>query len=595
MKPLLMEDAFEKVGRILSEKYGIRVVFEGNSCCTNGKVIRLPSLPPEIPPEIMGALRCYLDHEVGHILGESDFELAGHFQKKHGPDAFQVLNALEDLRVDEVMRRTYPGSSINIKAGTEEVLKKLAVTPLEPLRQLVTAIYMQGSGYPPLPFIASEIQALCDSVGPEISAAVKARNSAEVARLAEEVWRKLGSKLMPAVQPKPQPAAGQASGQGDAQSQCAQQDQDQTPGQDPAQAQAPAPPDATAQSQPPDPTTQDPATIGAPDPKSQGAQMVPSGPLSGELAGLIEQGLTKYTDTNHTYRPWTTQHDRVEVAPTKRNHDHAAMLRGVMPYVGGVRQKLLQSLLAETHSRWYGDQEHGRLDPKTLHRLSIGTSERVFRQRVISRARSTLVALVIDLSASMRDSKVVLAAQTALVFAESLDKLSIPSLIMGFTTESADMRPQISAETGIPDKDLAREFRTHPLRITLFKRPEESWRKVSGRLANIHTGNLTPLGEAILIAARALSGRREERKVILVMTDGQPTVGLSEEGRALQHARHSIALCEKSGIEIALVGIMEQRVRALTSKSVVVKSLPELPRAVIGELHGLLIRGGATQ
>jgi hypothetical protein len=62
-----LEAVFEKVGRILSEKFGIRLLCRGDQCYTDGKTICLPALPEEIPKDLYLALRGYLDHEAAHI------------------------------------------------------------------------------------------------------------------------------------------------------------------------------------------------------------------------------------------------------------------------------------------------------------------------------------------------------------------------------------------------------------------------------------------------------------------------------------------------------------------------------------------------
>ena len=60
-----LEPVLEKVGRVLSDRYGIRVVCEGQVCRTDGKTIRLPALPDDIPDELRDTIRGYLDHEIG--------------------------------------------------------------------------------------------------------------------------------------------------------------------------------------------------------------------------------------------------------------------------------------------------------------------------------------------------------------------------------------------------------------------------------------------------------------------------------------------------------------------------------------------------
>ncbi|NGX27789.1 MAG: hypothetical protein K940chlam6_01727, partial [Chlamydiae bacterium] len=141
-----LENVLEKVGRVLADRYGIRVICRGNQCCTDGKTIYLPALPDEVPANLMGAIRAFLDHEVGHIVGKSDHDIAQSFHDRHGEDAFGVLNVLEDLRVERVMRELYAGCGINLRAGYEfaiERLSRVAMYPA-PVRHVRTGIYSRG-------------------------------------------------------------------------------------------------------------------------------------------------------------------------------------------------------------------------------------------------------------------------------------------------------------------------------------------------------------------------------------------------------------------------------------------------------------------
>ena len=311
----------------------------------------------------------------------------------------------------------------------------------------------------------------------------------------------------------------------------------------------------------------------------------------GDLAELIEQSVAQYAQATQAYRVWTTEFDRVEVAANRRQHDHQAMLAGVMPYVGGVRQRLLQSLQAETNCRWFGERERGSIDPKSLHRLALDTSNRVFRQRVRSRAKSTAATLLIDLSSSMRGQKLDLATKTAIVFCEALERLSIPSSVVGFSTADSDLLKRVAEQTGVKENELVRQYRFVPLRHTILKRFDEPWRKISGRFTNIHSQNLTPLGESLLFAARQTAGRREERRIIICLTDGKPVSGIDPEDVTFEHAREAIVRIERAGIEVVLIGIMEPSVERLHRKSVIVRNIQELPGTVIRQLQSILMKG----
>jgi len=649
-----LEDVLEKVGRVLSDRCGIRVICQGNRCCTDGKVIYLPALPDTVPPELMGAIRAFLDHEVGHIVGASDNELGGRFRKAHGEDAFSVLNALEDLRVEEVMRGIYAGCRVNLLAGYEFAVRLLSAQAdsLQPIKQITTAIYSRGSGHDDLPFLDQGTYALCDEVDREIRASVKAKDTAEVTELAERVWS--------AIQKSAPEHRGRDKGMNRQTSKCSTEGAVSGPSppqeeaaSEPSRRKAPLGGGDAQEGKTPDPQHEDGAPTarqeGPPDPqntpseaqkvpsrqnvneapsvsvpsqkapsgsgRSTGPQKVPSrhegtspdpssfgsrssaaggagshGPM-GDLAELIERGVAQYVAATHAYRAWTTEFDRIEVASCKRQHDHQAMLAGMMPYVGGVRQRLLQSLQAEANCRWFGDRESGCVDPKSLHRLTLETSSRVFRQKVRSRTKSTAATLLIDLSSSMRGQKLDLAMKTAIVFCEALERLAIPSSVIGFSTAESDLLKRVAEQMGVKESELVRQYRFVPLRHTVFKRFEEPWRKISGRFVTVHSQNLTPLGESLLFAAKGIAPRREERKIILALTDGKPVVGIDPEDVTFSHAKNAISRIEKTGIEVVLIGIMEPSVERLHRKSVIVRSIQELPGTVIRQLQSILMKG----
>lgn len=114
MRHSSLESTLEKVSRVITDRYGLRLVCRGDSCKTDGKTIYLPSLPENVPEELLGALRGWTDHECAHALF-TETELGPKFRKKHGGEAFAILNALEDGRVERLMANRYPGSSLNLE------------------------------------------------------------------------------------------------------------------------------------------------------------------------------------------------------------------------------------------------------------------------------------------------------------------------------------------------------------------------------------------------------------------------------------------------------------------------------------------------
>jgi nitric oxide reductase activation protein len=544
-----LENTLQKVGRVLSDTYGITVICRGTDCCTNGKVIYLPALPDEIPDQLMGVIRAYLDHEVGHIVGNSDMELAGKFQKEHGQEAFGVLNTLEDLRIERLMRELYAGCGLNLRTGYEHAVEKLrsCADQLSPLKQVLTAAFSRGSNQADLDFLDPHAYRIADALSSIISKSIHAKDTAEVYTFSEEAWAIIQKMLpeMPAYQEETTQEAEKEEQTGsETQQQAAQQ------------------------------------------------MTHSSGSPMDNLSEIIQQSAEEHAVLSQTYRVWDNSHDIVHTPRCKSGASHHDLLSAVLPYVSGVRQRLIQSLKAQSINRWLGDQESGAVNPRTLHRLITGASARIFRKRVRSQTKSTAASLLIDLSGSMRGRKLELARHSALVFCEALDKLNIPTSVIGFnTTNETKVLEEAMQATNLPEQELLSRYRFLPLRHTLFKHFHEPWRNVSSRFLRMKNQGVTPLGESLRFTALQLADRPEERKVILCLTDGRPVAGVTNEDLAFTHARKSILQIEKAGIEIVLIGICESCVKNLHSKHVIINSLSELPGSVIRELQKLLLPG----
>jgi cobalamin biosynthesis protein CobT len=327
---------------------------------------------------------------------------------------------------------------------------------------------------------------------------------------------------------------------------------------------------------------------------------------SGVIGGLgqdLATAVARHAESTNAYRVWTAARDTATLVPDVSTQSHAERMAPLLKHVAGVRQKLFQTLMAQTRSHWTPDAEDGALNPHALHRLASvhelrrrgerhhaeALSRWVFRKKIVAKRLKTAVTLLVDLSHSMCGRKLNLARDTALVLCEALSRLNIPTAVWGFSTAIHGSRlKDASRTTGIPEGDLEKVYRFAPLLHECFMRFDEPFRKVGGRFASMEAHMLTPLGESMLFAARELSRRPEPRKVLLALTDGRPTVGMGDETTTFQHARDSIVRIEKAGIDVALVGMFEPCVRDLHHRAVVVDTLDDLPRTVMGQLQALL-------
>lgn len=565
-----LESTLEKVARTLSEKFGINVIFKGDLCCTNGRTIFLPSLPDDLPQEMIMVIRGWLDHESSHIIFRSDMKLAGEFQKTHGTAAFCVLNILEDARIEAAISKRFPGSGFNLRMCYAEAALRAkgdaekALLPF--LRQFAFAVHacVNDLSYPD--FVGQVVRDTVDEIAPLLRQAPSCATTREVEVIALKVWERIRTLV------EAEKASRKAIESLGGNNQPLAADPgvfvpNQANGKEQAKRRSEATNDAVHQG------------------------------IIGGMAEDIAQTISGYARTNQLYRVWSTGYDKVAVAYNQSSRSHQDRMRDVMPLVSGVRQKLLQSLLAEPKARWLGDREQGAVDPRSLHRLALpdsGRQQRIFRQRIRTKRLRTAVTLLVDESNSMRNAKLRLAENTTMVFCEALSRLDIPTSVIGFSTLQTTLEKEAAKQTGMTADELKGRFRLSPLCHTIYKRFNESFTRVSGRMESMSAKSITPLGESMLFAAHQLIHRPEERKVLFVMTDGRPVAGIDPEDITFEHARRAIARIEKAGIDVTLVGIMEPCVSLLHHRSVVVPSLDQLPRTVMNQLRAILTRPIST-
>ena len=561
-----LENTLEKVSRVITDRYGLKLVCEGGRCRTDGKTIYLPSLPENVPDELLGAIRGWADHECAHAL-YTQTKLGPEFQKEHGREAFAILNALEDARVERLMARRYPGARLNLEDGFDFVRQKAEAGQLQargPMEEFVSALYTLASGRGRQSWISPQAYALADQCEPELSELFSCRRTRDVAPLAVRIWEKLCSELSAEDGPQePDPSAPSDTGSGS---------------EDPRAADArPNTPEASG---------------GNGKPALPPAKAEPgAGPME-LLTSAIESELTRLSSGETAeYTVYTTQHDVVEVPPIRRDFDYRHEIKQLNLYVSGLRQRLLQSLLGQRQTLWLGDRPRGRLDPRSLHRLVTGRSGRIFRRFVRTEAKNTACALLLDLSSSMSGPSITLCRQLALTFAETLAILGFPTEIIGFSTVDMDLRAKVAQETGISEEELAKRYtRMVPICHAIFKSFEEPWKKVAGRMGSVTTRALTPLGESLVFAGKRLARRPESRKVLFCLTDGKPVVGAWDEQVTLNHACSAVLRLTKAGIEPVGIGIMEGCVQDIFPHHAVIHTLDELPKAFLAELCRVLVK-----
>lgn len=244
-----------------------------------------------------------------------------------------------------------------------------------------------------------------------------------------------------------------------------------------------------------------------------------------------------------------------------------------------------------------GMLRRGRLDTRSLHRLAVN-DDRVFYRREEHHAMDTAVTLLCDCSGSMSGSKISMALSAANAFSQTLDRVSIVHEVLGFTTRSGGWSLDYARLTE-GQMLMGRPFsRIDAVNMLVFKTFQENYRAARVRLGAMRPENRTykPAslasnvdGESVEYAAMRLMQRREQRKVMIVFSDGQPAAA-GDHSHLEMHLKKVVASCELMGIEMLGIGIMDDSVRDFYPKRVVVRNLEDLPTTVMKELSRILLR-----
>jgi len=569
MKAKGIETALEKVSRVITDQYGLRLVCEGNSCKTDGKTIYLPSLPEDVPEQLLGAIRGCADHECAHAI-YTQTRLGPKFREQHGAEAFAILNALEDARVERLMARRYPGAGLNIRDAFRFLSEsRRGSTSSDVFRSFVAALYTRASGRPDQPWVSPEGYTLAQECRQELSELKSCRSTRQTARLALRIWEKLREKVQ---------AEAKAAGRPETEQESAKEGADgsgEGSGGGPAQES--------------DEESDDGSRAGPPSQDMEPGSFTPME----ELRRLVESQLRSTSSSEAgAYRVYTTRYDVVEVPEPDPSYHYRQEILALRPYVSGLRRQLLQTLMGRRESRWLGDRSRGRLDPRALHRLTTGHGQRIFRHHVETGGGRTACTLLLDLSSSMSGAQIELCRQLALIFAELLHIVGFPTEIIGFSTVDRDLRSEVAQETGEDQEELARRFtRMVPLYHAIFKAFEEPWRGAAPRMGQATCKALTPLGESLLFAGRRLLRRPERRKVLFCLTDGKPVVGAWDEQVTMDHACWAVKRLSAAGIEPVGVGILEECVATIFPRHAVIHKPEELPKSFLKELCSVLAVG----
>ncbi len=301
------------------------------------------------------------------------------------------------------------------------------------------------------------------------------------------------------------------------------------------------------------------------------------------------------------YQAYTTAFDEEIAATDLCDEDELTRLRAYLDQqlvhlqgaVTKLANRLQRRLMAQQNRSWDFDQEEGLLDAARLARIVVspGTSLSYKVERD-TEFRDTVVTLLIDNSGSMRGRPISIAAISADIMARTLERCGVKTEILGFTTRA--WKGGQARERWLAGGRPATPGRLNDLRHILYKSADEPWRRARKSLGLMMREGLLKEnidGEALLWAHNRLIGRPEERKILMVISDGAPvddsTLSVNNGAYLERHLRQVIGWIEgRSPVELCAIGIGHDVTRYY-AKAVTIMDADQLGGTMVEQLAGL--------
>ena len=270
-----------------------------------------------------------------------------------------------------------------------------------------------------------------------------------------------------------------------------------------------------------------------------------------------------------------------------------AQLKGLQGIVTKLANRLQRRLMAQQNRSWDFDQEEGLLDAARLARVVISPGHSLsYKIERDVEFKDTIVTLLIDNSGSMRGRPISIAAISADVMARTLERCGVKTEILGFTTRA--WKGGQSREAWLAGGKPAQPGRLNDLRHIVYKKADEPYRHARKNLGLMMREGLLKEnidGEALLWAHQRLLGRQEDRRILMVISDGAPvddsTLSVNNAGYLELHLRKVIDWIERqSPVQLVAIGIGHDVTRYYR-RAVTIMDVEQLGGTMIEQLAAL--------
>ena len=306
-------------------------------------------------------------------------------------------------------------------------------------------------------------------------------------------------------------------------------------------------------------------------------------------------------DLSLDYKVYTNEFDEIIKAENLENEEESLKLRknldqqlvGFHDIVTKLANKLQRQLLAKQNRSWNFDLEEGLLDSSKLTRIIMDPYNSLsFKKEKDLDFKDTVVTLLIDNSGSMRGRPITIAAICADILSRTLERCSVKVEILGFTTKN--WKGGQSREKWNRNNKPKTPGRLNDLRHIIYKGGDTHWRQAKNNLGLMLKEGLLKEnidGEAITWAYNRLKKRKEERKILMVISDGAPvddsTLSVNSGDFLEKHLKKTVKFIEeKTEIEILAIGIGHD-VSRYYNKAIKITDVNELGDVMITQLSSL--------
>ncbi len=328
-------------------------------------------------------------------------------------------------------------------------------------------------------------------------------------------------------------------------------------------------------------------------------QLEDSESLKDNTENIIQKANLNSVDQE--YKVFTTEFDEIakaeiledikEIQKLRKNLDQ--QLTGFQDLITKLANKLQRQLLAKQNRAWEFDLEEGLLDSSKLTRIIMDPYNSLsFMKEKDLDFKDTIVTLLIDNSGSMRGRPITIAALCADILSRTLERCSVKVEVLGFTTKN--WKGGKSREAWAKTDKPKNPGRLNDLRHIIYKGADTHWRQAKNNIGLMLKEGLLKEnidGEAISWAYNRIKKRKEERKILMVISDGAPvddsTLSVNSGDFLEKHLKKMVKFIEtKSDVEILAIGIGHD-VSRYYDKAIKITDIHELGDVMISQLSGL--------